>query len=106
MLTNKEIADANIDLMRRCCRYQFNKCANREWEKDFLQDLYLIILDYDNDKLNDACEKGRLNALFTRIIRNNLHSSTSTFYRTYRKPLLRQDDINEIIRREDTDDIE
>lgn len=104
MLTNKEIVDANIELLQRCCRYQFNKCRNREWEKDFLQDLYLILLDYDNAKLNDAYGRGSLNALITRIIRNNLHSSTSAFYRTYRKPLLLQDDINEIISQEDDDD--
>lgn len=103
--TNKEIVDANIPLLQRCVRYQFNKCTNREWAQDFLSDLYLILLEYDNEKLNDAYNNGHLNALITRIIINNLHSNTSKFFRDYRKFLRRADDIDKIAKSEDDDNL-
>lgn len=102
--TNKEIIDANIPLLQKCIQYQFNKAPCKEWQKDFLSDLYLILLDYDNDKLNNAYENGHLNALITRITINQLHSPRSDFYKAYRKFLANKDDINDLVKGEDTDD--
>lgn len=103
--TNKEIADSSIELMRRCVKYQMNRFPCKELKGDMLSDLYLILLDYDNEKLNDAYDNGHLNALYTRILINNIHSNTSKFYRDYRKFLKKADEIDNIIKNEDDDGI-
>lgn len=108
-MTNREIVDSHIGLIAKCCDYQFSKTKNKldqQNRKDFTNDLYLILLDYDNKKLNDALSKGEgtLNALITRIIQNNIYSKTSTYYRQYKKHLMKTDDITLKIKLEDTDE--
>ena len=104
-MTNREIIDANLGLLAKCVKYQFAKCSNKDLAGDFLNDLYLILLDYDNAKLLNAYEEGHLNALITRIIINNIHSNTSEFYRKYRKFLRQKNDIEEIKNEEDSDNL-
>ena len=109
MQTNKEIVDSHLELIKKCCDYQFSKTKNKldqQNRKDFTNDLYLILLDYDNKKLNDALTKGEgtLNALITRILQNNIYSKTSTYYRQYKRHLMKTDDITLKIKLEDTDE--
>lgn len=87
-LPNKEIVENNLQLISDCVSYQFAKCkdrAVRELKDDFFQDLLLILYDYDNEKLNDAYLNNHLNALISRILVNNIYSSTSPLWTTYRK---------------------
>lgn len=102
MISNKEIVDQNVPLIKKCINYQFKR--NAALSGDFFSDLYLILCDYDNEKLNDAYNNNHLNALITRIIINNLHSNTSQYYRQYRKFLSKTDDIQNLINDEDTDE--
>lgn len=87
-MTNTEILEIYLKnrLILTCCECQF---ANLEKERDnfddFFQDLCLIILEYDNEKLNKIHEEQHFNAFLTRIIQNNLFSVTSPYYKQYRK---------------------
>lgn len=84
--TNNEILQDAIDtgLLDRCIECQFSKLEDRQFEQDFYQDLCLIILEYDNEKLNNAYRK-HFNAFLTRIIQNNIFSVNSHYYKDYIK---------------------
>lgn len=92
--SNKEIVEKNMPLIEECLKYQFVK-AKTEWDylDDFRQDLYLILLTYDNEKLNDAYNNKHLNALITRMIRNQILSDRSYYYNDYKKFKSRSQDI-------------
>jgi DNA-directed RNA polymerase specialized sigma24 family protein len=52
---------------------------------DLMQEIYLILLEYDRDKLIAIYEKKQLKFFIVRIILNQYNSKTSTFYRKYKK---------------------
>lgn len=84
----KEMLDT--DLLAECINYQLKYLGEgdswkREFSKDLFQDLCLVIMRYDNDKLNDAYWKGHSNALITAILKRQLISDSSDFYRKYIK---------------------
>lgn len=81
-MTNKEIVEKYLDngLIDRCLDYNFNKIS-KEYKEDYKNDLILELLTYD--KLAKAEEEGHVNALLTRMIRNNVFSRTSWYYRRY-----------------------
>lgn len=83
--TNREILDIylNDGTLRTCVECQFAKLKNTEYMEDFFNDMIVLILEYDNEKLNDVHRNKHFNAWVTRIIINNLFSSTSVYYRTY-----------------------
>lgn len=86
MLDNEEIVSKNLDLIEKCIQYQFQSIKEKwkkQYKEDFHNDLVLSLLEYDNEKLNDAYENNHLNALITRIIQNNIYSKTSPFYKRY-----------------------
>lgn len=102
LLDNKVIADEAADsgLLDDCIFYQFKKVGKKEpWKTQFSGDLkndiYLVLVNYDNERLNDAYRKGHLNALITRIIINMVYSNSSNFYRTYMKFMNRSNDIKD-----------
>ena len=97
-MTNKEIVDIYINngLLKKCVDYQFAKCKDKavqELKADFGQDLVVLLYEYDNLKLWDAHINGHFNALITRILQNNIYSSTSPLYSKYRKLLKLSDEI-------------
>lgn len=105
MLTNMEIITQNLELINRCVDCQFSKSKREfQFKEDFKNDLIIILNDYDNEKLNEIYEQGHLNAFITAIIRKNLYSSSSNFYRTYYLFQKRMDNIAQIIQQEDEDD--
>lgn len=66
-----------------------NLCRNigvsSNYIDDLVQEVYLILLEYDQDKLKQIYEKGEINYWLTRIIMNQYCSNTSPFYKKYRK---------------------
>lgn len=91
-LTNMEILDIHLKsgLIKRCVDCQFARLFKTDpWKtqfrKDFMNDLVLIILNYDNEKLNDVQSKGWMNGWLTRVILNQIYSKSSEFYQTYCK---------------------
>lgn len=95
MLSNSEIVQIYLDnrLIKTCVECQFSKLKDRQYEDDFFQDLVLILLEYDNEKLNNAHKNNHINALITRIIMNNIYSVTSKYYKNYIKFNSNSDEI-------------
>lgn len=85
-LTNHQILNIYLsnNLIKECVDNQFYK-YNKKYKEDFFNDLILIILEYNNEKLNDAHYNNHFNAFLTRIIQNNINSTTSPYYKTYMK---------------------
>lgn len=48
--------------------------------KDLSQMVYLILLEYDENKIIELYESGEMNFFLVRIILNQYRSTTSTFY--------------------------
>lgn len=59
--------------------------ATWETRKDAMQEVYLWMMTYDLEKLQDAYSKGLLIALITRVIRNWWCTKKSVFTYKYRK---------------------
>lgn len=55
-----------------------------DWD-DFMQEIYLILLEYDSDKLFEMYEKKQLKWFIIKIIQNQYFSKNSTFYCKYKK---------------------
>jgi len=53
--------------------------------KDLSQMVYLILLEYDETKLQDLWEHGQINFFIARIILNQYRSANSPFHKLYRK---------------------
>ena len=76
----------NYALIRTCCRFQVNKYSIPiDLHNDVLQLVCLVILEYDNAKLNKIVEENHLNAFVTGILTRQLYSRNSPFYREFRK---------------------
>ena len=53
--------------------------------KDLCQMVYLILLEYDESKLQDLWENDQMNFFLARIVINQYRSSNSPFHSIYRK---------------------
>jgi DNA-directed RNA polymerase specialized sigma24 family protein len=52
---------------------------------DLAQDVYLTLMEKDEELLYGIYERGQINYYLTRIILNNINSKTSPFYYRYRR---------------------
>lgn len=52
---------------------------------DLIQDIYLFLLDYDDDKIVELYEKKQLKYFIVRMIYNNYFSVNSRYYYKYKK---------------------
>lgn len=93
--TNGEIVEIylNNGLIQRCVDCQFAKKKDKQNKDDFFQDLVLTLLEYDNEKLNNAHENKHMNALITKMIVNNIFSVTSPYYKYYEKYSSRAEEL-------------
>lgn len=64
---------------------------------DLEQDVYMILLEQPEKKIEDIYEKKQLKFFITRIILNQLNSSLSPFYYKYRKFSFQTYDLDEYI---------
>lgn len=64
--------------------------------KDLSQMVYLILLEYDEDKLLDLWDNGQINFFIARIILNQYRSTNSPFHKLYRKYARRTEDIENL----------
>ena len=90
--SNEEIVREVLEsgLLKKCVDMQFSKLAKTDpgklqFKNDLFQDMVIILYEYDPKKLNNAYQHNHMNALITRILLNNLYSTTSAFYRNYIK---------------------
>lgn len=59
--------------------------VNSNYIDDLVQEVYLIMLEYDQEKLKEIYEKGDIKFWLTRVITNQYCSNTSPFYKKFRK---------------------
>lgn len=80
-------------------------CTNMGVEQayldDLVQEIYLILLEYDEDKLIKMYERKQLKFFIVRIIMNQYFSKNSPFYKKYKMYDQRQDYNKEIETEED-----
>lgn len=55
------------------------------YRDDLVQETYMILLEYDQDKLREIDEKGDTRYFISKIITNQINSKTSRFYYKFRK---------------------
>lgn len=73
---------ANEKLVETICK---NIGVSPKYMDDLVQEIYLILLEYDQVKLKTIVDNGQLNYFLTKIIKNQWCSNTSPFYKKYRK---------------------
>ena len=56
---------------------------------DLAQDVYLVLMGYDEEKVRDLWENGQINFFIARILLNQYKSTNSPYFYTYIRPLLR-----------------
>lgn len=71
------------------------KSPLEEDELDFIQDLYINLLEKEDKVIEDLYNKKQLKFYITRIVLNNIRSVTSPFYYKYRRWTTKKQDIDE-----------
>jgi len=77
-------------------KYIYRMINNRDHAEDFYQDLYILVSDKNEEKMLGILDRGEMFAYFYIIIRNNLCSTSSRYYYTYRKPNPSGSDYDEV----------
>lgn len=85
---------ANERLVEEMCK---NLGVSPKYMDDLVQEIYLILLEYNQEKLQSIYDKGQLNFFLTRIIKNQYFSNTSPFFKKYRKYYDMIDDNNVVM---------
>lgn len=75
---------------KRLCRK-----LSPEYSDDLFQELMIILLEYDKDKLMTLQEQKRIRFFIVKILMNQACSNTSPFYKKYRKQYYVDLDIEE-----------
>lgn len=57
---------------------------------DLCQDIYLALMEKDEETIEDLYAKKQLNFFVTRMVINNIDSSTSRYFYNYKKNKLKQ----------------
>lgn len=65
--------------------YTINRNENIDNLNDLIQDIYYQLLTKNTKKTIELYNKGQLNFFITRIVMNNICSTTSPYHRTYRQ---------------------
>lgn len=85
-MTNNEIVEKNFELIKTCVSHQMRKYdCPREFYDDAVNDMAVVLLNYDNDKLNKIVNEKHLNAFISGCLVKFFYSTNSQFYRTYRR---------------------
>ena len=73
-----------------------NMGVEQSYFDDLVQEIYLIILEYDDNKIIKMYEQNQIKFFITRIIKNQSFSKNSPFYKKYKMYDQRQDNNKEI----------
>lgn len=92
---------ANERLVEEICK---NLGVSPKYMDDLVQEIYLILLEYNQEKLQYIYDKGHFNFFLTRIIKNQYFSKTSPFFKKYRKYYDMVDDNNNVVMYDVEDD--
>lgn len=66
--------------------------------RDLCQMVYLVLLEYDEDKLVDLWEHGQIPFFIARIIINQYRSTSSPYYKQIRKYASKADTLDKVLR--------
>lgn len=70
--------------------YNIAKDTTDEDLHDLVQDVFMTLLEKDEDWLDGIYDRGQIRYLISRIVTNNINSKTSRFYYNYKKNKLKQ----------------
>ena len=73
-----------------------NMGVEQSYFDDLVQEIYLIILEYDDNKIIKMYEQNQIKFFITRIIKNQYFAKNSQFYKKYKMYDQRQDNNKEI----------
>ena len=75
---------------------------------DLTQEVYLILLEYNRDKIIELYQKKQLKFFIIGILQRQYHSNTSPFYKKYKKyyTLVDGNNVNNSEVNDDIDDVE
>lgn len=59
--------------------------VDAKYKDDLIQEVILIILEYDKEKIEQLYASNQMNFFLVRIIKSQYNSITSPFYKQYRK---------------------
>ena len=62
------------------------------YKDDLLQETYIILLEYDENKIQEMYENGELKYFISKLLTNQINSKTSRFYYKYKKYNLKKND--------------
>ena len=76
--------------------YKLLPCSKNpfDYPQDLIQDIYLILLNSDENLIVALYNKGELGFYILRIVRNQLLSKNSPYYQKYIRFLANSDEIN------------
>lgn len=59
--------------------------VDAKYKDDLIQEVILIILEYDKEKIEQLYASNQMNFFLVRVIKSQYNSITSPFYKQYRK---------------------
>lgn len=65
-----------------------------DYPDDLAQEIYLILLEYDKEKIEEMYNKNQINFFISRIITNQAFSKNSPFYLNYKKWDLNKEELD------------
>ena len=86
-MTNAEIVNIYLrsGLIDRCIHFQMRAASENTNREDVRQDVCLLLLRLDTQRLNEIHESGHMNAFLTRVIRREFQSNRSSYHYRYRR---------------------
>ena len=86
-MTKREIVEdlAKRKVVEEVCRKAAHLPALTPDLEDLAQNVYVILLEYDEDKIVDLRQSNALGFFIARIIVNQYNSKTSPFYNLFRR---------------------
>ena len=97
-MTKYEVVDiiAKEHLVERIVNKLLSSSKNPfDCPEDLIQDIYLLLLQKDDDLIVNLYNKGEIGFYLLRVVRNQLLSKNSSYYYTYIKLGANSDDISE-----------
>lgn len=75
--------------------------VENEFKDDLIQETYLILLNYDQNKLKQLIENKHIKFYIARIIKNQYFSKSCEFFRKFKRPLLLKETLQPILDNEE-----
>lgn len=80
---------------------KYTDFANNPYIEDLVQDIYVSLMEKENSFISDLYKKNELGFFIMKMIKNNLYSNTSPFYKKYQQFRAITDSIGDFSDEED-----